>query len=354
MGKLFLDVARAAAAALAFMFATSTGHAATLTSASAVTLPSTIGASTTIGPQTVQVSLTQQYTATFPVNLRLSISDANFVTTSVAPPTLTVSGSVTGGGCTLDSYPTVLIIVCTPVGSNTITGLTIAGLNYTAATTLSSGGSIKLSGALTNTAGTITAEELPSTAVVQAAVATPTTYTLTTSTTGSGTGTVSVTPSSGPYAAGTIVTLTATAASGSTFTHWTGGGCSTSATCAVTMNENQTVSATFTAAATTPGNPSDGAGSVNSRRLTVNPVGGGTVTSNPNGINCTTECSTNFAINQAVVLTAVPGPGSQVISWSGCAPIYASPTSCLITMAGDASVTVTFFAHSGATSNVVQ
>ena len=41
------------------------------------------------------------------------------------------------------------------------------------------------------------------------------------------------------------VTLTASAASGSTFTGWSGGGCSGTGTCVVTMDEDKTVTATF-------------------------------------------------------------------------------------------------------------
>ena len=47
------------------------------------------------------------------------------------------------------------------------------------------------------------------------------------------------------FASGGTVTLTATAASGSTFTGWSGGGCSGAGTCTVTMNVGQNVTATF-------------------------------------------------------------------------------------------------------------
>jgi Divergent InlB B-repeat domain len=71
-------------------------------------------------------------------------------------------------------------------------------------------------------------------------------FTLTTAVTGTGSGTVSANPPGGPtYAAGTIVTLTASPASGSTFAGWSGGGCSGTGSCVVTMNANQTVTATF-------------------------------------------------------------------------------------------------------------
>ena len=78
-------------------------------------------------------------------------------------------------------------------------------------------------------------------------------YTLTVQKAGSGSGTVTSSPSgidcgsdcTETYNAGTIVTLTAVAASGSIFEGWSGGGCSGTGTCAVTMDTSKTVTATF-------------------------------------------------------------------------------------------------------------
>ncbi len=77
-------------------------------------------------------------------------------------------------------------------------------------------------------------------------------HTLTVQKDGSGTGTV-VTPAAincGPtcsfdYEAGAQVTLTAIPTTGSTFAGWTGGGCSGTGDCVVTMNAAKTVTATF-------------------------------------------------------------------------------------------------------------
>ncbi len=80
-------------------------------------------------------------------------------------------------------------------------------------------------------------------------------YVLTVTKSGSGSGTV--TPSAGTlswsgntgtasYTSGTSVTLSASPASGSTFTGWSGD-CSGTGTCAVSMNANKTVNATFNA-----------------------------------------------------------------------------------------------------------
>ena len=63
--------------------------------------------------------------------------------------------------------------------------------------------------------------------------------------TGQGTVTCNGTTCAASYPAGTEVTLAATAASGSIFVGWSGGGCSGTASCKVTLNADTTVTATF-------------------------------------------------------------------------------------------------------------
>lgn len=83
-------------------------------------------------------------------------------------------------------------------------------------------------------------------------VATPP-HVLTVSRTGSGTGAVTSSPTtircgsvcSGQFPANSHVTLTAYADVGSTFAGWSGGGCSGTGTCTVTVTADQTVTATF-------------------------------------------------------------------------------------------------------------
>ena len=78
-------------------------------------------------------------------------------------------------------------------------------------------------------------------------------FILTVGKSGAGSGTVTSSPTgincgtdcTEPYAPGTVVTLTATAASGSVFGGWSGGGCTGTGTCTVTMNAAQSVTATF-------------------------------------------------------------------------------------------------------------
>lgn len=80
-----------------------------------------------------------------------------------------------------------------------------------------------------------------------------TTFTLTVNKTGSGSGTVTSNPSgincgvtcASNFVQGASVTLTAGAASGSTFTGWSGEGCSGTGTCQVTMSQARSVSANF-------------------------------------------------------------------------------------------------------------
>jgi hypothetical protein len=78
-------------------------------------------------------------------------------------------------------------------------------------------------------------------------------YSLTMNKSGTGSGTVTSSPAgincgtscAASYDAGTIVTLTATPTNGSTFTSWSGGGCSGNGTCSITMNADATITASF-------------------------------------------------------------------------------------------------------------
>jgi hypothetical protein len=74
-------------------------------------------------------------------------------------------------------------------------------------------------------------------------------------TAGSGSGTVTASPNDNgvplcgancyPYPFGTVITLTAVASPGSTFAGWSGGGCTGTGTCTVTLNQDTFVTATF-------------------------------------------------------------------------------------------------------------
>jgi hypothetical protein len=78
-------------------------------------------------------------------------------------------------------------------------------------------------------------------------------FTLSVGINGTGSGSVRVDPGgtqcsancSKSFATGTAVTLTASASAGSSFTGWSGGGCSGTGTCNLTLTSDQTVTATF-------------------------------------------------------------------------------------------------------------
>jgi uncharacterized repeat protein (TIGR02543 family) len=102
----------------------------------------------------------------------------------------------------------------------------------------------------------------------------------------------------------TTVTLAATPATGSTFSGWSGEGCTGTGPCVITMDAAKTVTANFT---------------LNIYLLTVIPAGNGSgvVISSPTGIDCGETCSANYYYNIIVTLTATPATGSTFTGWSG-------------------------------------
>jgi hypothetical protein len=163
----------------------------------------------------------------------------------------------------------------------------------------------------------------------------PQQFTLSVGKAGTGTGTVTSNPGgincggacTASYNGGTVVGLTAAAAAGSTFTGWSGGGCSGTGTCTVTMNAATTVTATFTRQRFT---------------LTVTHagVGLGTVSSSPAGINnCSGTCSATF-VSGPVVQIATPGLLSAFDGWSGGGCSGTGP--CTMNLTSDKTVTASF------------
>ena len=158
---------------------------------------------------------------------------------------------------------------------------------------------------------------------------------------GAGTGTVSSSPSgincgstcSATYTDGTTVTLTAAADSGGSFTGWSGAGCSGTGTCLVTMNADNTVTATFAAAP-----PSVNYSLVISKAGT----GTGSVTSSPSGISCGSTCSAAYTSGTVVTLTASADTSNSFAGWSGGG--CAGQGSCAVTMSAAKTVTATFTA----------
>jgi hypothetical protein len=153
---------------------------------------------------------------------------------------------------------------------------------------------------------------------------------------GMGSGTATSTPTgivcgtscSASYAGGTVVVLTAVAATGSTFTGWSGGGCSGTSTCSVTLTATTTVTADFETQPT-----------AQPATLTVSLWGRGMVTSAPVGIACGRTCSASFPSGMAVTLTATARGDFRFVGWSGgCV----GSGSCTLTLTSPTAVTAIF------------
>ncbi len=149
---------------------------------------------------------------------------------------------------------------------------------------------------------------------------------------GTGTGTVTSSPAGincgvdcdQTYTAGQMTTLTAVAATGSTFTGWSGAGCTGTAPCTVTMNAAVTVTATF---------------ALNSYPLTVTRLGNGSVTSLPAGIACGADCDQSYTHGTAVTLTATASTGSSFNGWTGACT---GTGACVVSMTEARSVIASF------------
>ncbi len=138
------------------------------------------------------------------------------------------------------------------------------------------------------------------------------------------------------YNPGTVVSLSATAAAGSTFDGWSGGGCSGTGLCTVTMNANTTITANFKTSLVTTNPPTS--------LLTISKRGNrsGTVSSWPGWINCGPTCSASVTSGTSVTLTATPAAGSTFSGWSGACS--GTGASCTVVMNDAKAVTATFSA----------
>ncbi len=155
---------------------------------------------------------------------------------------------------------------------------------------------------------------------------------------GGGSGTVASSPAgidcgatcSTTFASGTSVTLTATPATGSSFTGWSGSGCSGTSTCVVTMSEARDVNAEFTIV---PLGQFD-------LMVSKSGTGAGTVSSSPAGIDCGSDCSETLVDGTSVTLTATPTTGSSFIGWSGSG--CSGTSTCTVVMSEARSVNAEF------------
>src|SRR5205085_981351 len=106
------------------------------------------------------------------------------------------------------------------------------------------------------------------------------------------------------------------------FGGWSGGGCSGTGMCTVSIDAAKTVTANFT---------------LNTFALTVTKIGSGTVTGT--GINCGTDCSETLSYSTNVTLTATPATGYSFTGWGGAC---SGAGACTVTMNAAKSVTATF------------
>ncbi len=132
-----------------------------------------------------------------------------------------------------------------------------------------------------------------------------------------GNGTVGADPPQAAYDHGTLVTLTPTPATGWHFAGWGGDAAGNANPLVVTMDGNQTITATF---------------AINTYTLAVTPVGNGTVAVNPQ--------QASYDHGTPVTLTATPATGWHFVGWSGDASGAVNPLP--VVMDGSKSITATF------------
>jgi hypothetical protein len=183
------------------------------------------------GPCTVTMTAGTTVTAGFdlqsiPLTLAVSKAGTGSGTVTSAPP-----GIACGSTCSWNYLDgTTVILTATPAVDSTFVGWSGGGCSGTGSCTMT----------------------LTGTATVTATFSLPTVI-LTVGKAGTGSGTITSAPAgidcgstcSASYSTGSSVTLTAAAAAGSTFTGWSGGGCSGTGSCTVNLGGAITVTAIF-------------------------------------------------------------------------------------------------------------
>ena len=166
--------------------------------------------------------------------------------------------------------------------------------------------------------------------------------TLTVSKTGTGTGTVTSSPASincgatcsASFTSGSSVTLTASPAAGSNFSGWSGGVCTGTGTCTVTMSSAQSVNAQFTR-------------QIGSLSVTLGGLPAGSVVTlsitGPNGFSITNNVMTGTGFNLSAVSTGtytVTAPSKMI------AGVYYQPNartqSAVVNAGTTATISVTY------------
>ncbi len=146
------------------------------------------------------------------------------------------------------------------------------------------------------------------------------------------------------FKSGETVTLTATANDDSSFTGWSGDDarCEGTNPLILTLEDNITCTATFEEVAEVPVVEPP---TVSTHTLTVAllPEGEslGTVTSDPEGIDCGDTCSEDFESGE-VILTATPNGDSSFTGWSGDAGCKDTTNPLVLTLENDITCKATF------------
>ncbi|MCC6870437.1 MAG: IPTL-CTERM sorting domain-containing protein [Burkholderiales bacterium] len=129
------------------------------------------------------------------------------------------------------------------------------------------------------------------------------------------------------FASGTQVTLTASPTAGAAFSGWSGACSGNAATCVVSLAQARTVAATFT--------PAGGA------TVAVTASDGGSVVSDPAGIDCGTRCTAAYVSGTTVRFDARPKPGYRFAGWSGACTDSAT---CTLDVNGNVALQASFVA----------
>ena len=131
-----------------------------------------------------------------------------------------------------------------------------------------------------------------------------------------------------------------------TFVKWEGGDCngSTSTTCVVTMNTNETTTAVFS---------DPGKAIAEAKTLTLDKEGSAFGTVKASGLTCEVLCSSTAALytgpvtlpkakpGKVVVLKATSAPGAKAVEWTGC-DSNPTPGECVVEMDEDHTVSAKF------------
>lgn len=300
-------------------------HAATIGTLSAVTVSATVltggqaaADAVVLGPQSFTLTTENAYTPSARIGIAIEVSGAASFSTSTTP---TIAGMTCQSTTVVQTR---LVFEGCAVTTNGTVAFQVANVSYTNGSGLSVyRSSVTLNGSIYNASNTTQLfETIPTvTAISSPALG----YTLTATTAGTGTGTITVSPQLPTYSYGATVTLTANAAAGSLFSIW-GGACSNSVsavTCTVTITANTTVTATFVRASTYS----------LTTRVSTTGTGTGTLSVNP--------IASAYPSGTVVTVTANPGTGSALASWSG-GGCTGTALTCQVTMTANTTVTATF------------